>query len=238
MQPDAKDHVSASDLEDLRYLSDLAARESDRVFANLQPCLDESVPAAAASAMQQLAISVGELAARVQILESALELRLAEPDPFSSGPLLYGAHQIQVEELVQELECHAPEVGESGRTRLWTRGAAMQFHLYANRSRPKFVRLWFEAIIKPEYARKLELQVDGYRQKHAVLSRAGQYAIEWKLDENEDLGPTKIDISLPDVHSPAGLGASEDHRQLGIAITGLEFDGVRRQSLISRILRR
>jgi len=238
MQSEGNNDVTASDLADLRYFSTLAKNESDRIAARLRPFLDESVPAGSALAIQQVASCVGELAARVQILESALELKLADPDPFSGGPLLRGAGHIGVEDLARQRDCHAAEGDETGRKMIWTRSAEMHLHIYATRFTQKFARLFFQAVIKPEYARKLQVTVDGRKQKHAVLRQDGQYAIEWRLPETADLDRTEISIVLPGIHSPAELGVGEDYRRLGIAITGLEFDGSRRQSLVARLLRR
>jgi len=223
---------SVSDLDDRHYFSELARGEADYIFSTIQPLVGESESRAA---FERLAESLGEAVARIDIIEQALALRLADADPFRHGPLLVGRQRLAATELAGQLDCHPIQQDAAGRDYAWTKTPTLEVQLAANRCRKKFARLWFKAIVQPHYARSLQVSVDGVEKSYALLAADDQYAIEWVLPKSEDLVASNIQIVLPGVHKPADLGTSDDRRELGIAVTALEFDDCSRRSVLSRL---
>lgn len=209
---------------DLLFYAGLVRSETARLTALLRSYLSPG-DAVSSEAVEQILRLFGELSARVHVIEQVAEQQMFAESPLHVSPLLVGNLKIQAIELEAE-GLAEPEGGEGHDTVRWTETPEICIQLSAYRPVTKRLRVYFQAIIKSEYAKSLHLVVDGQRLSHKVRKTPDGLCLECLMPPAQDLALTNMVLRLPAVHSPKDLGVSDDARELGIALKEIRVDNV------------
>lgn len=222
-------------LQHIQYFSQLTQAEAARIRSLMQPFLDGDQPISR-KALEQLVLVLGEFGARVSVIEQAAEQQLLADNPLNAGPLLFGQMELTGDK-IQDDSMLLPEWDDKGSVLRWTTRPDLKLTLPLFRTGNQTLRIYFKAIIKPEYAKTLKISIDGTTVRHRVRNTDKGLCLQCRLPAPRDLALTDINLLLPAVHSPAELGESSDHRVLGIAITGIEV-AQQPASVLQRLLGR
>jgi len=220
-------------LRNIQYLFYLSHAETARIHELMEPFLGGEQPLSR-RALEQLIVVLGEFGARVGVIEQAAEQQLLADSPFVSGPLLFGSLELGSGEILDDSMCRAvPE--DDGRYFRWTTRPELTVELPLFRTGAQTLQIFFKAIIKPEYAKTLKIAIDGMDVPHRVKNTEKGLCLTCRIPRPRNLAMTEVRTVLPAVHSPKELGASDDRRNLGIAIREIVVsDGA--SSLLQRLL--
>ncbi|XSG85247.1 MAG: hypothetical protein ACPW60_00635 [Methylohalobius sp. ZOD2] len=228
-------HMDGDSLQNLHYFSRLTQSETHRVREMMRPYLDGGQPGSR-EAMEQMIRILGELGARVSVIEQAAEQQLLADNSLAAGPLLYGELTLPCNEIDGGNLYDAETDGNGERIR-WTRSEELSLRLPLFRNGEKRLRVYFGAIIKSEYSRSLQILIDGAVVTHKVRKTKQGLCLECRLPKAKNLALTNFTLRLPAVHSPAQLGGSSDQRMLGIAIRQISVEDAP-ATFVPRLLRR
>ncbi|GGW82310.1 hypothetical protein [Alteromonas halophila] len=178
---------------------------------------------------QEMASSLGALAARVRIIEEVLAKEergiTEELPPLLPAEVTLTASHFASQENLHELETH------NGREFRWS-GAdpRVDFALLVNRDGKKEVVIDVVAVAKSDLMKRLSLYADGIVLKFSTRQNGDILQLVAKLPkEPGKKDATLISILLPETVRPIEEGSSSDTRQLGIAISQLHVGEPKRR---------
>lgn len=204
-------------MDQQKIFHDLVSSESHRIRANLEGFLTESFPPEFRALAEQLIVEVGDISARVLLLEKAAEIGLLSSDPFAAGPLLNARITLDASKLCNDATWpveHLPD----GKPLCWTKEPTWQIALPLLRNRALLLCLNFHYIIKPSFLRRMTFAIDGVPLKHKVKKVDDEFMASIIVPDATSFSPSYIQLSLPEVCSPAELDQGDDTRELGIAL--------------------
>ncbi len=102
----------------------------------------------------------------------------------------------------------------------------------------KTLQLGFVSIIKKEYIKKIVLRINGKIIKYRIrfINGHNYLVAPFEVETLESRNILQLEISIPETHSPAALGISDDTRKLGIAISDIHF--IPTLSVVERLKRK
>lgn len=196
---------------------DLVSSESNRIRANLESFLTQSSSPEFRALAEQLIVEVGDISARVQLLEKAAEIGLLSSDPFAAGPLLNAQMTLDASKLCNEATWpveHLP----NDKPLCWTKEPTWHIALPLLRNRALLLCLNFHYIIKPSFLKGMTFAVDGVSLKHKVKKVDDEFVASIIVPEACSFSPSHLRLSLPEVCSPSELNQGDDTRAMGIAL--------------------
>lgn len=209
--------------ETLAVFSRLVSQETSRYQKLLEPYQSEDAEFASAGSIEQMTRILGEVSARLSVIEQAAELGFAFESDLFSKPRLFGTVSLDVDTLdIGGL--HGLEQDNEGNEFRWTRVKEISFELPVNRIHKKRLQIYFSHIVKKQYRRQAKITIDGCNQKHKLRRTRSGFCWECEIPPFTDLATTKVTVSIPEVHAPSELGHNDDTRLLGFAISKIVAD--------------
>jgi hypothetical protein len=215
-------------LADITYLNQKTKQEADRLKTRIWNRAEMAEPADSElnSVVDDFSKQLGQLSTRILINDKNVE-QLQESFNLSDS---VGAHntgqgtQITAFQLAGFGNFYAPESDDKGVSYIWTAAdpeIQMSFPLSRRTRLEMQIRLY--ALIRPKFSKQLKLLIDGSLVKHKFKRHGSFYTASCELPASDTANRVDVKIVLPDTFSPEELGASNDTRKLGVAISEIRF---------------
>jgi hypothetical protein len=238
--------------DEIAFVAGLINSEVSRLRAQTGPLSAGADTAELRLAQERLIDEIGRLSARLVVVEQAIEQRLldaspaAEPRPDAPASESAGSDAQTANPAERDIDglhdwrtFHDIEVDSRGRRYAWTTGRSFKTRLDpgADPVRP-YIQVFFVAIVRPSYAKRAELFVNGQRLKHIVSSTDGELCLEARLPSPMLGSAVEMELRLPATHSLALPGeAHRDWRDGGIAVTHVALSRESRAPWVKRLIR-
>ncbi|MCF6263988.1 MAG: hypothetical protein L3J24_10435 [Xanthomonadales bacterium] len=222
-------------LENIDYINRKAQIEIESVQVELQNLISGASLAGEASTvlLSEVSSRLGQLTTRVVLVEASVKSIKSQYKPGLRQKLALqtvvksnqqSAFTVPVSQLPENTNLLPLEVSEGNISYCWTGdNPETEFSFSLNRGEVLGFKLCLFALIKPEYAKRLKIIVDGRHLKHWINIEDKLYILNCDIPVTTTTGLTSIAIVIPSTHSPKDLGTSGDERKLGIAISEIRF---------------
>ena len=231
--------------DEVAFVAGLTNSEVTRIRALVGPCSASAEPAELLRAQERLVDEMGRISARLLVIEQAIEKQLltntpaVDPTASRLDTEARSRSEISVDELYDWRTFHDVEVDSKGRRFAWTTGRGFSAHLVPEGDAPcPYLQVFFVAIVRPSYAKRAEMVVNGEPLRHVVIATDGELCLEAKLPRSMLDKAVDFELRLPATHSLAPPDEPrEDWRDGGIAVTRIALSPKSRASRMKRLIR-
>jgi len=224
--------------KDIAFFAGLTNAEISRVRAQLAAVSPERESGDRDPGIERLAEELGRLSARLVILEEAAELKLlGEVQHAIADDSDSNAQEQLIDAIYDPSFFHHIETDDQDRRFAWTRTDDFSFQPDVGSHCPKYLQIYFVAIIKSEYAKRLRLSVNEQTLPHIIYKAGNELCIEGRLRRLHPKGKITIRLQLPASHPLSTLEAGDDWRELGIAISRVVLTEQSAAPFVKRLLR-